>query len=495
VPHLLKDEETVVTEPFGGFCPYWTRTDENAVWIGDSAEDLLGSPGCSRKQLVLNPVSVLSLLDYNYIHGERTMVCGVYRMPWNATLSADGSLTKRRAIPHGTALANAPSIARGLRERLEDEIGSICQNRERVVILLSGGLDSRVTAGILHSLYASSNGPSIEALTWGSPLSRDCVYAQRICDWFGWPWKNVPIDSANLPEMIRTAAVWGGAETSGIHLHGMDSFADQPKGTLVLASSFGDSVGRAEFSHVKLANLTLSTRDDRLRWIRPVCRQRLTQELVEDMATAWQGYEDAPEWVRGELNQQQNYMRRMIVHAMNRIRQWCDLYQVFTAREVVEYMWSFAPQCRTDQIYSYLLRSLDERLWRLPWARNGVAPSGDVEPDKTLTEDFADYMTWCHGEHRAWLESLVFSEELARTRLFDRSAIWRRWRMWLKDFDHYSWHSQSFTQLAMLALFIRHYRVKPPDLRELSMPGMLGAYALLGYRRLCRAGDALLGRV
>lgn len=489
---FLHKDDVVETSEFGGFCPYWTVASDGVVWVGESAEDLLSSDACG--SLELDPAGVFHLLDYNHLNGDRTLVRGVSRMPWHCRLDASGCLDLLPPIPHDSCLASSQDIAAGLLPLLEEEIASACEGRKEVIIFLTGGLDSRVTAGVLHRLYGSGDGPTIRALTWGSLQSRDCVYARRIAEWYGWNWQNIPIESGSLPEMMQTAAVWGGAETSGIHLHGEDGLAGVDRDAIVLASSFGDSVGRAEFSSQRLDAIKVRYPKDRLGWINPVYHKFLEKQGSADIASAWASDQDAPSWAKCELDQQDNYMRRMIVHAMNRVRTHCALHQVFTSSAVVRYIWSFAPHCRTDKVYGYLFQLLDERLWRLPWARDGVAPSGDAETDMSLTKDYAQYDLWCRTEHCDWLEALVFSDELRAMGMFDLDAVRRAWDLWIKKDVENRRISEGFTKLATLALFIRHFRVNPPAWVDFSAGEQRRRRMQILKNRLHLAAKALLGR-
>ncbi len=105
-------------------------------------------------------------------------------------------------------------------------------------------------------------------------------------------------------------------------------------------------------------------------------------------ATAWRQETSSATWVLCELDMQENYMRRMLCHAMDYVRRFCDLHQAFTSEKLVSFMWALAPDCRTDDIYWRVLKDLDPRLCSLPWARTGIAPDGTMETDSELRRDY-----------------------------------------------------------------------------------------------------------
>lgn len=74
----LAQNEILRTGQLGGFCPFWTQ-DQDGVIIADTAEEILQAPPPEKR--VIEPAAVLTLLQFNYILGNRTLVKGVYRMP------------------------------------------------------------------------------------------------------------------------------------------------------------------------------------------------------------------------------------------------------------------------------------------------------------------------------------------------------------------------------------------------------------------------------
>jgi asparagine synthase (glutamine-hydrolysing) len=458
----LGPNEQIDTAVFGGFCPYWTNLD-GRVLIADTAEEMIGALPVARR--IIDPVAVAGLLLFNYMPGTRTLVQGIQRMPWRATLYGDGRLERHPPIPHASNPTDPQQAARRLRELLTEELYSVARKHQRVYLLQTGGLDSRITAGVMKTLEPQLN-TEIICVTWGQPNSRDVHYARRIAEWYDWEFCHIPYDIELTWQNILRGATWGGAEVIGIHLHGMPWFADKRPDDLVIASSFGDSVGRAEFSSVHVTNLKLRRLVNERHLMHPSIIHTLLPQLSRDRATAWAGAEHEPDWARYELDMQENYMRRMIAHAMDYIRQYCTLHQAFTSEPVVRYMWSLNPAQRTDDIYFQLLADLDQRLYSLPWARTAVAPDGTVEPDKSLRKNYHEWDVWLRNDLRPRLRPLVFSPGLRDLRLFLTPAIYVAWRKFLHDPEGYLRHRmrETIVKLASIELSRRHFDLQPSPL-------------------------------
>lgn len=399
---VLSARDEITTSHLGGPSPYWTWID-GAVVVSDTAAPLFASlPAAAR---VVDPVAVAQLLEFNYMLGERTLVQSVKRMPWRATLRGDGSILREPPIPHQRRRIPPSEAAVALANLLRDELVGALKGFDRAILMLTGGLDSRVVAAVLQHA-AQDVQIEVEAATWGHPQSRDVVYAAQIAQWFGWAHHVIPYDAETLWRNLRIAAVWGGAEVAAIHFHAMDEIRSVSKDAVVIAASFGDSIGRAEYSSVHLSRLKHRRFRNQFGLIDPVVVPEIRRASDRDRAVAWGGAE-LNRIGRLELDYQENYMRRMISHAFDYARSFCSLHQAFTSKQLVRYMWSIDPALRTDEIYEHLLRNLDERLYGLPWARTGIAPGGAIETNSALMRDYHSWETWVRENLEERLKPLI----------------------------------------------------------------------------------------
>lgn len=453
----LRSSDTVVTADFGGFCPYWA-VQNGEVIVADTADEIICSLPHDRREI--DPVACAEVLWFNYVLGSRTLVRGIQRMPWRATLHADGTVHRRPPIPHGDAESGPEKVALRLRALLEEELYSAVQGHRKIYLLLTGGLDSRVVAGILKSLEPQLR-TTITCVTWGRDDSRDVAYASKIASWYEWAFVRVPYDHELVWSNIIRGAVWGGSEVSGIHLHGMEWFRSVGPDALVLAASFGDSIGRAEFSSRHLSDIRREPLRRTGHLIHPSLLNSSLSAAERDRESAWEGEHSPWEWAYSELDMQENYMRRMICHAMDYIRQFCRLYQAFTDVALVSYMWSLSPGSRTDDVYKILLRDLDMRLYTLPWARSGTAFDATRETDSRLRRDYHDIGAWLRGELRSRLEELYFSAS-SGSGLFYGPALRRVWNGWMREPAESLGGGELVAKVCSIEMARRHFQMRSP---------------------------------
>jgi len=263
-------------------------------------------------------------------------------------------------------------------------------------------------------------------VTWGLDNCRDVHYAKAVADIVGFDWKHVSIGPECILENIREGFPAIGGLVPPSDLHRMLWFRDHVgKDALVLAGSYGDSIGRAEFSgrhlleleYLKLSNPLHILKDEVV-----VCAKQGLSEDAEQLRRRAAG--DTPGYALCEHQMQGIYMRNMIGHVMGIINQYCTLYQMFTAPEVYGYMWSLHPARRDDSIYAALLDNHLPELARLPWARNNKALSGKtVGANPALQKEFHDYAAWCSGPLYDEIKLMVDPDWFDSIGIFNPQAV------------------------------------------------------------------------
>src|SRR5690606_25871175 len=105
-----------------------------------------------------------------------------------------------------------------------------------------------IVASVLRQLQLSGQYTgAVTALTWGLEASRDVQYAARITELYQWNFKHFNLTADMLLHNIEVTAAMG-AEFSPVHLHAMPQIAGLDGLDCILAGSYGDSIGRGEYS-------------------------------------------------------------------------------------------------------------------------------------------------------------------------------------------------------------------------------------------------------
>lgn len=429
---ILSAGERLLSRTLGDEYPYWWRDMDGAIHTSKFFDEAMGELPQSPR--TLDPVSILSILSMRYIALDRSLVQGVNRLSWLSEVDAEGVLRFEQAPPHEHQCAPANVVAKKLRDLLEQEILGYCRGKSKIYVLLSGGMDSRVMAGVLASLQRKNEiHVPIVAMSWGIEQSRDCRYAEKLANYLGWEWRWAELDAESYWRQFDLCADLG-AEVDPKNLHRMDWFRNVEPDAVALAASYGDSVGRAEYSSVHLTKLNPLMPSDKNRLLKDSVRKLAWPKLVADLKAIRGRYGNRSELGWYEIERQSHYMRRMLCTTMGVINRWCELRQVFTQQNTFGLMWSLDVACRTGEPYASILRDLDPKLLDIPWARTGARYDTGEGSDETYSKRYHRYGYWLRTHHADKLGELIHSPKLAELDIFDLDQVhfmydeWRRER-------------------------------------------------------------------
>ena len=380
---------------------------------GSWSDDFL-KVASSSPSLTWDPAALLSYVSFGYVCGDKTLVKEVRRQPWLS--DCGGNEVHLSDVPqHGFRKQSSREIADEMIRQLENEAELACRGKDNVYVLTSGGLDSRIVAGIVKRLKDQHRiKGNVHSVTWGRTGSRDVAIGKAVADSLGFQWTHLDLTSSHFYENLTNATTELAALVSPIHLHRMVWFRSLPAGDIVLAGSYGDSVGRAEFSGrtvLELLPFQFSNSFDLLKANVAAAGQEAIQA---EMKRYRQRFSDRPEYAIRECEQQCHYMRGMIAQTMSVIANECSVYQMFTDPKLFGYVWSVHPSFRTDEPYAMILEQLGYNLESLPWARTNRTLSGvaGIKIDSSVKE-YHDYGGWMADylnqigieSHVNWLES------------------------------------------------------------------------------------------
>ena len=370
--------------------------------------------------------ALLSIIGLNYPLGDRTLFREISRQPWLSRLTSAGEVELEAIPPHAFYWLDPPEAARLLRDQLFEEVRGICATGRPIYLLLSGGLDSRIIAGVLA--LAGKQGlwdVSPRAITWGIPECRDVHYAQLVARNLGLPWERIDLGPADLLKNVRQTSLLTGALVSPIHLHRMDWFENADENAIVVAGSYGDSVGRAEFSGLHVLDIPSLNPVNAFNLLAPEYLDDALALVEQDLQSLANRASGSPPFVLREHERQGHYMRNTIAHAMSVIDHYRPVYQMFTSREVYGAMWSLHPAARTKQVYAELLEELGSGLANLPWARTNRALRGAAREVRNLPKEYHDYPRWTSDDLFLPLTDLVDAAWFDATGVFDGRAVRR----------------------------------------------------------------------
>ncbi|MFX0202447.1 MAG: asparagine synthase-related protein, partial [Candidatus Hodarchaeota archaeon] len=379
---------------------------------------------CASK-ITWDPAAILAILDFSFTCGDRTLVNEIKRRPWLSKIGPDNESQLEKIPNHQRLWQPTAQIATNFDQLLYNEAFEVCEGRREIYVLLSGGLDSRIVAGTIAKLYKEGKlATKPIAVTWGLEDSRDVAYGRMVAEILGFEWIHVNVGHEDVTYNIEETGVTVGALVSPIDLHCMHWFKNVSDKALVLAASYGNSVGRAEFSSRHLLELHYLHPANAFGLLHSKLLASAYDGITNDLKSLHDRSPNQPKYVICEHEQQGHYMRNMIAHAMSTIGQYCDIYQMFTHPKTYSYMWSIHPALRNDQIYVELLEQLNPELSRLPWARTNHALKGKtVGATHGLRTDFHDYLSWLSGPLFDKLAQCVDPEWFAETGIFDGDKI------------------------------------------------------------------------
>lgn len=370
--------------------------------------------------------SLIEIISRYHCFAERTLVQGIYRTPWMAKPNSTYTDWEFADLPlHGDRLILEAEAAQILFTKLQLEILNYCEGRSTVGVLLSGGMDSRIAAGVLDFLLKTGQmSVNVVAITWGMEQTRDVIYARRIAQRLGWDWLHYPLSAEDLMNNITETAKRG-CEYSPVHLHAMPRIRKIKGVDCILAASYGDSVGRAEYSGRHVTQL-IPFEQHTLNWfklLRIDAYKELSAGLAKDITRYRTLFPRSDSYQQHEIDQQAHYMRRKLNHCMAVINEKIPLLHVFSSLDVFGFMWSLSPKVRTNLIYKCMLDLFKTDLSDIPWARTGSPYLSESEPINAYPGLHHRYGEWIRGELYDLIREKALSQSINSLNIFNMQAL------------------------------------------------------------------------
>jgi len=175
----------------------------------------------------------------------------------------------------------------------------------------------------------------------------------------------------------------------------MSWFKQVEPNDIVLASSYGDGIGRAEYSTKHILLLQHLSVDNPSQIFNATKFALAKFKIQSDLDCLKDRKKGQRKYVYCEYEQQGYYWQNQLGFAMSLISQFTNLYQMFTHPEVYSFMWSIHPSYRDNKTYFYLLQMLNPDLAEIPWAKYNKPLYIKSNKYKTGgTKEFHKYQFW-----------------------------------------------------------------------------------------------------
>lgn len=445
----------------GGIYPY--QDIDNPGFCSIDINELITVRKKRSGLLKLDSTALIAKATLPYLLGDRTLISGFRKAPWLSYPDEKGNWHANSLPCHDIKRPDSEKFVLSLKGALLEEVRSYIKDSKTVGILLSGGMDSRVVAGVVRALQEEMGSSfSVVGLTWGDENSRDVVYARRITERFGWDFKNYSITAATLSENITCMARMG-AEVSPFHLHAMPQVAKTDGIDVVLAGSYGDSIGRGEFSGRNLKNIesVFPKSLDPFGIIKLDAIKTAKIELLEDLLVKPHVDSNTSLTRRYEIEQQSHYLRRMLQSCMQVIAKEKQFYQVFTSPAVFGQMWSLDASVRNDDWYKHLLPLLPGDLLSVPWARTGKRYDQPDDSADNYSKGYHAYGYWLRTELKQDVLNKINSETIRGLGFLNQSGLDYALKAWSQaNTKGVNRLDELFSWLASLHDFIEIYEVE-----------------------------------
>ncbi|MFC1997864.1 asparagine synthase-related protein, partial [Chloroflexota bacterium] len=185
--------------------------------IASTLEPVVVSTSDSTKENIYLP-SLLALLLWGHYFSDWTLFKNIKVVPPDCQATWKGQVFQYEqyftVTPSNDRMeAGWDDLIDEMYELSKQAITEALNTQSRWILPLSGGLDSRLIAGV-----AAESGTNIYAYSWGQPKISDVVHAQSIAQVLDIPWKRVDLGNEYLTSYRQ---LWADLFGSAMHFHGM----------------------------------------------------------------------------------------------------------------------------------------------------------------------------------------------------------------------------------------------------------------------------------
>jgi hypothetical protein len=382
----------------------------------------------------LDETAVASMLAFQYVLDGRSLLAAVTRRSWLDAVAGTEDGQERTLLAHyGRRVMTRRAAAGELLRCLGDELAGAFAGADRVTVLLSGGLDSRLSAAVLARLAREGRvTDDIRAVTWGIPESRDRGFGHRVARVLGMTWVPIDLGPADLVANVELAAVGLGALVSPVHLHGVAQVCtlDWTSRDGALVSSLGNGVGRGTYlwRHVSYARPLEPV--DWLGLLCPDVAERAGAALQADLDRFRRGLGSASPIAVHECEMLAHFVSGQLLPVYGPLRRAAvPVHQSLSDPATYRFLWTLTPLLRTGALYRTALRLCWPEVADVPYALTNRPVRRLARSDRNALSPFTHhYPRWIAVDLAELLDEALAPPWWDSTGLFDGSAVRRAWR-------------------------------------------------------------------
>ena len=377
------------------------------------------------RDYIIDVAGIMQFLTHFFMFGERTLIHKVKRIPWNSDFhdSREKWIPRTFSIDKRTFL-DFSDYSSFFIKNVQQELIDVTKGKKEIGLLLSGGMDSRIVAVLLNDLIKKGLiNCNVKTITWGKDSSRDVNYARRISDLYKWNLIELPLTSEILSKNIYVSAQFG-CEFSPVHVHAIPEISSLENIDLVLVGSYGDSMGRGEYSGTiasKLKPISNNFRDY-FGFINSKIKPGLEKDIMGDLQFYRQHFHYLKKTQLTELEYLIHYMRRELNPVFRTIEN-ISVHQVFTNRELVAVTLGMPYEYRGNRLYYEVIKQLNKNLLSIPWARTGLEYYTNHGSKDSFSKDFHEYGKWIKNELFTEISDLINNGILENLQIFNLKNI------------------------------------------------------------------------
>ena len=138
------------TNKLGGVYPYYNLEEPDSFTLDFS--EILSSRKASNLAIELDETALVTKMCIPFLIGDRTLIQGVSKTPWVSNYKGKGRWVPHYLPPHGNLIPEKNAFTIKFKEALLAEARDYIEGKKNIGILLSGGMDSRILAGVIREL-------------------------------------------------------------------------------------------------------------------------------------------------------------------------------------------------------------------------------------------------------------------------------------------------------------------------------------------------------